>query len=85
MILKVWLTKKTEKMKRVLKWTHTQKKSIDQISSRLFNPEGSRILALEIRNASLALRIASLFEVMSSKGINSMLSILRMGRKGKVI
>ena len=71
-------------MKRVLKWIH-KKKSIDQISSRLFNPEGSRILALEIRNASLALRIASLFEVMSSKGINSMLSILRMGRKGKVI
>ena len=60
---------------------HT-KKDTDQISSRLFNPEGSRVLPLEIRNASLALRIASLFEVMSSRGTSSMLS---MGRKGKVI
>ena len=85
MILKVWLTKKNRKNETCAKMDTHKKKSIDQISSRLFNPEGSRILALEIRNASLALRIASLFEVMSSKGINSMLSILRMGRKGKVI
>ena len=32
-------------------------------------------MPLEIRNASLALRIASLFEVMSSRGTSSMLSI----------
>ena len=63
-----WLTKIEEKMK------HT-KKDTDQISSRLCNPEGSRVLPLEIRNASLTLRMASLFEVMSSRGTSSMLSI----------
>ena len=67
-----WLTKlNREKFKLFL---------IDQISSRLFNPKGSRVLPLEIRNASLALQISSLFEVMSSRGTSSMLSIEWAGR-----
>ena len=44
------------------------------------NPKGSRVLPLEIRNASLALRIASVFEVMSSRGMSSTLSIEWAGR-----
>ena len=47
---------------------------MDQILSHLFNAEGSRVLPLEIRNASLALQIASLFEVMISRGTSSKLS-----------
>ena len=55
-------------------------KYIDQISSRLFSPKGSIVLPLEIRNASLALRIPSLFEVMSSRGTSSMLPMEWAGR-----
>ena len=35
----------------------------------------SRVLLLEIKDASLALQVASLFESMSSRGMSSMLSI----------
>ena len=38
------------------------------------------VLPMEIKNAVLALRTASLFEVMSSRGKSSMLSIERAGR-----
>ena len=38
------------------------------------------VLPLEIKNASLALRIASLLEVMNSRGMSSMLSIEWAGR-----
>ena len=54
---------------------------MDQISSRgLFNANGSMVLPLEVRNASLALRIASLFEVTSLRGTSSMLSMEWTGR-----
>ena len=46
----------------------------------VFNPQVSRVLPLDIKNASLALRIASLFEVMSSRGTSSMLSIEWAGK-----
>ena len=46
--------KNREIFKRVPKLKYKGKK-IDQISSRLFKPKGSRVLPLEIRNASLAL------------------------------
>ena len=36
-------------------------------------PPGSSIFPLEIKNASLAFRMLSLFEVMSSRGMNSRL------------
>ena len=39
-----------------------------------------KVLPLKIRNASLALRIVALFEVMSSRGKSSMLSIEWTGR-----
>ena len=47
----------------------------------LFNTEGSRVLPLEIRNAYLALRIASLFEVMSSRATSSLLFTELVGRE----
>ena len=40
---------------------------------------------MEMRNASLALRIASLFEVMSLRGLNEFYVVHRMDRKGKVV
>ena len=40
---------------------------------RLFMPLGSSVFPLEIKNASLALRMLSLCEVMSSMGMNSKL------------
>ena len=70
--------KTREKLKRVLKWIHKiiKKYKIDQISSRgLFNANGSMVLPLEVRNVSLALRIASLFEVISLRGTSCMLSL----------
>ena len=67
-------------MKRALKGYAKLNKKVDQISSPRFNLKGSRVLPLEIRNASLELRIASLFEVMSSRGKSSMLFIEWSGR-----
>ena len=49
-------------------------------SSRLLHPKDSSVFPLEIRNASLALRKASLFEVMSSRATSSVSAIDWTGR-----
>ena len=75
--------KKREKFKRVPKRIEKSQINRTEIWSRLFNPKGSRVFPLEIRDASIALRIASLFEVMSSRGTRFYV-VHRMCRKGKV-
>ena len=72
--------KKRVKFKRVPKRIEKSQINRTEIWSRLFNPKGSRVFPLEIRNASIALRIVSLFEVMSSRGTSSTLSIECAGR-----
>ena len=51
-----------------------------KVSSRLFIPYGSRVLPLEIKNASLAFRMPSLLELMTSRGMSSRLLIEWPGR-----
>ena len=64
------------RIKRVLKRIHKKINRSNFVC--LLNREGSRVL--EIRNGSLALWIASPFEVTSSRGTSSMLSIEWAGR-----
>ena len=58
--------------------------SLDKINrinfASLVYPKGARVLPLDIRNASIALRIMSHNKLMSSRGARSMLSIGLAGR-----
>ena len=69
-------------MKRVLKRIHVHKKinRSNFLTPRYALKVQGSCMPLEIRNASLALQIASLFEMMSSRGTSSVLSIERAGR-----
>ena len=75
---------KNRENKRVLKRIYKEKMKKKRLNFvKPFKSKGSRALPLEIRNAPLALRIAFLFEVMSSRGTSSMMLSIEWGGRVK--